>query len=96
MRTRRAYELPLEDQKKIMRDLCGGKWTTAPTKPGWFWARDGDNDEPFIALVATRSTDPFLDSPFEVIGYDDETYPVSNHKYWLGPLPVPQPPQESE
>jgi hypothetical protein len=83
MKTRNITDLPRETQEKYVRAVYG-KWTTEPpTKEGWYWAVDNENE---IEIVE------FTDGELYVTGWENAV--AENHfTHWCGPIPAPEPPK---
>ena len=59
-------------------------WTTEPpTQEGWYWATE-DGGRPEVVM--------YNGSSVYVRGYEVPLNP-KDFTYWLGPLPIPEPPQ---
>lgn len=69
-------------------------WTiTPPTTTGLYWAFDGDEVVPVDVYVNG------LGGTARLVGFElgnDYTTPrkLSDYSHWIGPLPVPEPPEE--
>lgn len=64
------------------------KWTTeTPTIEGWYWARTYVGVKEKIFVVEMRQTGIFITNA-------ECPFPTSMFTHWLGPLPVPEPPDE--
>lgn len=78
------------------------EWTTKlPTTPGWYWTwygkgadePDETDEEPIDMATLVRVSWRFADEKeMFFLTEDDGWWPVSNRKYWMGPLPEPEPP----
>lgn len=67
-------------------------WTTeSPTKPGWYWAMYLDT-EPWIVRVA-KDKDGILKWWEDGVS---RSWDLDTVSYWMGPLPVPEPPKEDK
>ncbi len=69
------------------------KWTTEPpTAEGWYWARrvftEGNEKQKEIQLY-------YFNGSIWLFSPDDYEYTPNseNFTHWLGPLPIPEPPQ---
>jgi len=70
--------------------LNGFQWTTEPpTQEGWYWGFH-KNKTVYMFWVGLDD-DNILMAYFN--GYP---VPFESHTHWLGPLPVPEPPNEAE
>lgn len=64
-------------------------WTTdAPKGVGWYWRYIGEGIVSMAQITA--DADGFLYVVVDCIEYDIEHFTYS---HWLGPLPVPEPPE---
>lgn len=64
-------------------------WATEPPKEaGWYWVKELKGDEIIIAR---------LDDDYTVLAWGDDYWcdvDIRQITHWLGPLPMPEPPQE--
>ncbi len=82
------------DGERQTENLIAMIWTTEPpTQEGWYWART-NKGQPFIIRVGFYGTG----QTGTLWAYDTERNMLDLDvlDYWLGPLPVPEPPKESE
>lgn len=87
------YEYIVETDYKSNSKYVILRWKTEPpTVEGWYWAADGDGKSPRIAEVFYSSGHRlYADFTDENIPAPLDQFPEITH--WLGPLPVPAPPE---
>lgn len=84
MRTKRITDLPRDIQEKYVRAVYGEWKIEPPTKPDWYWVYSAGS----IEVV-------YYNEYKEVIVINREyAYEASDFKYWLGPIPQPEPPKD--
>lgn len=73
------------------------QWTTEPpTEEGWYWVKNkytGAHDIEPVYLVKVTHIENQVVWSIEINGGSGEDFSYFSH--WLGPLPVPEPPQET-
>ena len=89
----RIVQYKVSESGDVIFDHLDFKWKTAPpTKPGWYWARD---KETFLQIVRVFLADHGnAGNRLEVWLDTYESEELSDYTHWLGPLPVPEPPDE--
>ena len=66
------------------KHVCNLEWTTEPpTEGGWYWIRYPDGE---IACVEVFYSLGNMET--------DSDYVLDTVTHWLGPLPVPEPPED--
>jgi hypothetical protein len=72
-------------QAHLLKVYSNGRgWTTdPPTEPGWYWV--------YFGIPGGRIVQYFKTLDGDVRSGNKDT--DKHVKYWLGPLPVPEPPQ---
>lgn len=78
-----------DDQTAEFKEIRMLEWTTTPpTEPGCYWVMTGWG--PAIAIVGSFD---FSTNLMVKIASGQATYEISNFTHWLGPLPIPEPPE---
>jgi hypothetical protein len=70
-------------------------WTTTPpTEPGWYWAAiwrpDVDDIREVVRVVSPNGR------LLVVMAGTDEVFQLGEFTHWLGPLPIPAPPVDTQ
>jgi hypothetical protein len=87
------YRGVMEFASFLMKNGGAARWTTEPpTVEGWYWAKWAERHKR-DQIVYLQKDEKF--ARVLVIG-DTYSREVSDFTLWLGPLPVPEPPKESE
>jgi hypothetical protein len=78
-------------RKWSIYEFVGLEWTTSqPTEPGRYWAITNYEAMDVVDVVVIENGGSVW-----VVGCD-ESLKFKDFTHWLGPLPVPEPPQEKE
>ena len=74
-----------------------GPWSTdAPTKDGWYWAAFPFGDDAWIKVHVKVEGDVCYSVRGEEDGEEGKLaeWRLASFTHWLGPLPVPEPPED--
>jgi hypothetical protein len=83
----------LTTHKAVAEKLVYGEWTTEPpTVAGWYWART-NKGIPYIVRVGLFGTG-VTGTLWVYTTNSTKAFDFDMVDYWLGPLPVPEPPKE--